>query len=217
MTLDLQPADRPTIYFIGLATGKSSIMKVFPAWANYLELGNCKLQGIDLKLHDDPEAYRKVISFIKSDPEFARSSRDHPPKMDLLKAAGDLFDHLEHYAQLMGEVSCISKRGGKLIGDAKDPITSNLTLDLFLPQKSLEQDGGRNPRARSRRFLYCFHLVSDGKKFARRIVRRRLLLPIEALHTWKKSERFTKRLIPVYSWNICIRPTPKIATRRSRV
>ena len=34
----LQPARRPTLYFIGVTTAKSSIMKVFPAWAAALEL-----------------------------------------------------------------------------------------------------------------------------------------------------------------------------------
>jgi shikimate 5-dehydrogenase len=33
------PATKPTIYFIGMTTGKSSIMKVFPRWAEHLNLG----------------------------------------------------------------------------------------------------------------------------------------------------------------------------------
>ena len=36
--LDLKPATQPTMYFIGVTTGKSSIMKVFPEWAQALGL-----------------------------------------------------------------------------------------------------------------------------------------------------------------------------------
>ena len=35
---------------------------------------------------------------------------------------------------MTGEISSISKRGGKLVGHAKDPITSGLALDAFLPE-----------------------------------------------------------------------------------
>ena len=31
------PAEQRTMYFIGVTTGKSSIMKVFPAWAEELK------------------------------------------------------------------------------------------------------------------------------------------------------------------------------------
>jgi hypothetical protein len=33
------PAERPTMYFIGVTTHQSSIMKVFPRWGEFLELG----------------------------------------------------------------------------------------------------------------------------------------------------------------------------------
>ena len=33
-----RPATRPTLYFIGVTTAKSSIMKVFPVWADHLGL-----------------------------------------------------------------------------------------------------------------------------------------------------------------------------------
>ena len=47
---DLVPATNPTFYFVGVTTAKSSIMKVFPRWAAYLELGNVAMKGIDCKL-----------------------------------------------------------------------------------------------------------------------------------------------------------------------
>ena len=40
-------ATTPTLYFIGMTTGKSSIMKVFPRWTEYLKLGDVRIQGID--------------------------------------------------------------------------------------------------------------------------------------------------------------------------
>ena len=56
-----QPATQPTLYFIGVTTGKSSIMKVFPAWAEYLGLKGAVIKGIDFKLHDDPAAALSAV------------------------------------------------------------------------------------------------------------------------------------------------------------
>jgi shikimate 5-dehydrogenase len=125
------PAQTPTFYFIGVTTGKSSIMRVFPAWAKRLGISEA-IQGIDCKWHDEPAVYRNVVSFLKSDP-LSLGGLVTTHKIDLLNACRDLFDELDHYAELMGEVSCISKRDGKLIGHAKDPITSGLSLEAFLP------------------------------------------------------------------------------------
>ena len=36
-----EPAKRPTLYFIGVTTTKSSIMTIFPAWANELSSRGC--------------------------------------------------------------------------------------------------------------------------------------------------------------------------------
>jgi hypothetical protein len=54
----------PTFYFLGVTTGKSSIMKVFPLWAKELA-GRDRDGGIDLKIHDEPENYRKATAQIK--------------------------------------------------------------------------------------------------------------------------------------------------------
>ncbi len=129
---DLVPATNPTFYFVGVTTAKSSIMKVFPRWAAYLELGNVAMKGIDCKLHDDPDVYRKVVSFLKSD-KLSLGALVTTHKMDLLEAASSQFDYLDPYAEILGEISSISKRGGALRGHAKDPITSGLALDAFVP------------------------------------------------------------------------------------
>jgi shikimate 5-dehydrogenase len=135
-----QPASRPTIYFIGVTTGKSSIMKVFPAWARYLALGDCVIQGIDFVPHDQPERYRQAVAFIKADP-LSLGALVTTHKIDLLKACRDQFDELDEHAALMGEASSISKHDGKLVAHAKDPITSGLALEAFLPERHWEKTG----------------------------------------------------------------------------
>lgn len=120
------------MYFIGVTTLKSSIMKVFPEWAKFLKLGDCEIRGIDFNLHDDPSRYREAVEFIKNEP-LAVGALVTTHKIDLLKACSDMFDELDEYAQMLGEVSSISKRGTKLVGHAKDPITSGLSLEAFLP------------------------------------------------------------------------------------
>lgn len=134
------PAEKPTIYFIGMTTGRSSIMKVFPAWAEYLKLGDCVIRGVDLKWHDEAENYRRIVEHIKTDP-LSLGALVTTHKIDLLKACRDQFDRLDEYADLMGEISSISKRDGQLIGHAKDPITSGLALEAFLPEKHWERTG----------------------------------------------------------------------------
>ena len=127
------PATKPTFYFIGVTTAKSSIMRVFPAWASHLGLGDVLIKGVDLQLHDDAENYREVVQFIKNDANSV-GGLVTTHKIDLLKACRDFFEELDYYAQLTGEISSISKRNGKLRGHAKDPISSGLSLEAFLPE-----------------------------------------------------------------------------------
>ena len=138
--MNYQPAQKPTFYFIGVTTGKSSIMRVFPAWAKHLGLGDVEIKGIDLKIHDEPERYREAVSFIKNDP-LSLGALVTTHKLDLLKASRDLFEELDPYARLTGEISCISKRDGKLAGHAKDPITAGFSLEAFLPPDHWEKTG----------------------------------------------------------------------------
>jgi len=133
-TSEYVKATVPTFYFIGVTTGNSSIMKVFPEWAKFLDLGDVVIKGIDFKPHDEPEAYREAVEFIKNDP-LSHGALVTTHKIDLLKACRDLFEELDPYARIMGEISCISKRNGKLIGHAKDPITSGLAIEAFLPAR----------------------------------------------------------------------------------
>jgi len=125
------PATRPTFYFIGVTTTKSSIMRVFPAWARHLGLKDAVIKGIDFPLHADPQAYRDVVAFIKSDP-LSLGALVTTHKIDLFNAACDLFDVIDPHARLMHETSCLSKRGGRLVCHAKDPISSGLAIDGFV-------------------------------------------------------------------------------------
>jgi len=125
-----EKALRPTMYFIGVTTGRSSIMKVFPRWAEVLGL-DAVMVGIDLEIHAPPEEYRQVVEFIRSDP-LSLGALVTTHKIDLLVAAREMFDELDPYARILGEVSSISKRDGRLSGHAKDPITSGLALEAFL-------------------------------------------------------------------------------------
>lgn len=127
----LRPAERPTLYFIGVTTGQSSIMQVFPAWAAHLGLRGAAIRGIDFPLHTDPAAYREAVSFIKRDP-LSLGALVTTHKIDLFAACQDQFDEIDRHARLMHETSCLSKRGGRLIAHAKDPISSGLAIDGFL-------------------------------------------------------------------------------------
>ena len=133
-------AEQPTMYFIGVTTHKSSIMKVFPRWAEYLGLGDAVMQGMNFKWHDEPENYRQAVAFIKDDP-LSLGALVTTHKLDLLKACRDQFDRLDEFAELMSEVSSISKDDGHLVAHAKDPITSGLALEALLPENHWEQTG----------------------------------------------------------------------------
>jgi shikimate 5-dehydrogenase len=134
------PATRPTLYFIGVTTAKSSIMRVFPAWADYLGLTDAVIKGIDFPLHAEPEAYRKAVAFIRDDPMSA-GALVTTHKIDLFNACKDMFDEIDPHARLMDETSCISKRNGRLVCHAKDPISSGLAMDAFLPDGYFERTG----------------------------------------------------------------------------
>ncbi|MBC5648535.1 shikimate dehydrogenase family protein [Christensenella tenuis] len=128
-----EPATQPTMYFIGVTTGSSSIMKVFPEWAKALGLKDAVMKGIDIAIHADPQEYVDVVKFIKEDP-LSLGALVTTHKLDLYNAAHQYFEYLDPYAQMFHELSSISKRGDKLCGHAKDPISSGLALEHFVPE-----------------------------------------------------------------------------------
>ena len=131
----------PTVYFIGVTTANSSIMKVFPLWMQELGRTDVVIQGVDLKLHDDPENYRAAVAQIKYDP-LSLGALVTSHKINLLEAARDMFDYLDPHAVTCGEVSSISKNGSALEGHAKDPITAGLSLDALLGKDYFHTTGG---------------------------------------------------------------------------
>jgi shikimate 5-dehydrogenase len=149
---------RRTFTFIGVSTGGSAIVPVFPRWMQLLGRPDVILEGVDLRIHDAPRAYRAVVERIRSDPD-AMGGLVTTHKIDLLDAARDLFDVLDPHARILGEVSCISKGPGGLIGHAKDPITAGLSLDAIL-----EGHGGA-PSMRGREVL-CFGAGGSGAAIA---------------------------------------------------
>ena len=125
-----EPATRPTMYFIGVTTGQSSIMRIFPIWAEALGLDAC-IKGIDIGLHAPAEDYREAVSFIKNDP-LSLGALVTTHKIDLYNACRDLFEYFDPYALQFGEISSISKKDGMLCGHAKDPISVGLAFDSFV-------------------------------------------------------------------------------------
>lgn len=128
-----------TFYFVGVTTGQSSIMRIFPRWMDILGI-DCAIAGIDAPLNAPSETYREIIAHIKGDP-LVVGGLVTAHKISLLNAARDLFDELDDLAALAGEVSGIGKRGDKLIGFARDPISSRLALDAFVPPDHFAQTG----------------------------------------------------------------------------
>lgn len=116
--------------FIGVSTSGSSIFELFPTWAGILGI-EASLEGHDIPLGAAPGAFREAVEEIAGDPHrLGALVTTH--KVDVYEHAGGLFDELDANAHLCREVSCISKRGGGLVGHAKDPITAGRTLGEFL-------------------------------------------------------------------------------------
>ncbi len=131
----------PTFYFIGVTTFKSSIMQVFPLWVKELGRSEIIMEGLDLRIHDSAEAYRQAVAQIKQDTN-SLGALVTTHKIDLYDAARELFDYVDEYAVLCGEVSSISKRDGRLEGHAKDPISAGLSMDALLGQGYFARTGG---------------------------------------------------------------------------
>ena len=136
----------PTFYFIGVTTRKSSINKVFPLWMQELGREDVHLEGIDHPMHDTPENYRRSVAQIKYDP-LSLGALVTTHKINLLEAARGMFEYLDPYAKICGEVSSISKLDGRLEGHAKDPITVGLSMDAIVEKGYFARTAG---------WLLCF-------------------------------------------------------------
>lgn len=126
--------------FVGVSTGSSSIMKVFPKWAGVLGLPTQNLIGHDLPMDATPAQYRAMVEQIRDDPRH-RGALVTTHKMNVYAAASDLFDELDVFAVSCSEISSIAKHGDRLIGRAKDPLTVDLALNDFLPAGHFARTG----------------------------------------------------------------------------
>jgi shikimate 5-dehydrogenase len=99
------------------------------------------MKGIDLPLHAPTEDYREVAQFLKDDP-LSLGALVTTHKLDMFKACCDIFDYIDPFGQRLEEVSCLSKRDGKFRAHAKDPITSGLALEAFVPANFWKEKGG---------------------------------------------------------------------------
>jgi shikimate 5-dehydrogenase len=106
-------------------------MNVFPKWAETLGI-EAAIRGIDMPLHAPPAEYRRVVDFIEGTAH-ARGALVTTHKLDLFAACRDQFTYIDPLADLMAEVSCISKRGSELRCHAKDPISGGLAVDAIFP------------------------------------------------------------------------------------
>jgi shikimate 5-dehydrogenase len=135
------PRPQPTFFFVGVTTGKSSINRIFPHWMKLLGRPDVILEGIDHKIHDDPAAYRATVAQVKYDAN-CLGGLVTTHKMDVYSAARDMFDYFDPYANVCAEISSISKRGTRLEGHAKDPITAGLSMDAIVGDDYFARTGG---------------------------------------------------------------------------
>lgn len=126
--------------FIGVSTQSSSIMKVFPLWSEILGLPTRTLRGHDLPLNASATDYQNLVAAIRDDP-LHRGALVTTHKMNLYRAASSLFDDIDPFGVACHEISSISKREGKLVGRAKDPLTVALALEDFLPPTYFSDTG----------------------------------------------------------------------------
>jgi shikimate 5-dehydrogenase len=128
--------------FIGVTTGSSSIMRIFPRWRDALGLGaDVEIAGRDIPVGAPPAEYRDAVAEIARD-QAALGALVTTHKIDVYQAAGDLFDGVDELADLCGEVSCIAKRDGRLLGWAKDPIAAGRSLERVLEPRHFRDGGG---------------------------------------------------------------------------
>lgn len=162
---DVVAKSQPTFYFIGVTTGKSAMVRLFPVWAAALGRPEVVFEGVDLKLHDNAEAYRRAVAQIKYD-RMSIGALVTTHKIDLLDAARDMFDYLDPYAVLCNEISSISKLDGRLEGHAKDPITAGKGLD------AVTGAGYFGPDRMSRAEVLCFGAGGSAVAIALHLIKK---------------------------------------------
>jgi shikimate dehydrogenase len=128
--------------FIGVTTGGSSMMRIFPRWRDVLGLGaDVELVGYDIPVGAPVAAYRRAIEELIADAGF-RGALVTTHKIGIFQAARDLFSGLDELAELCGEVSCIARRDDGLLGWATDPVAAGRSLERVLAPDHFRRGGG---------------------------------------------------------------------------
>jgi shikimate dehydrogenase len=148
------------MYFIGVDTAGSQIRRIFPRWAEALGL-RAELVGRDIPLGAAPDAFRQAVDELHADP-LARGALVTTHKVSIYRHAGDRFASLDQWSRLCGEVSCIAKRDHRLLGWAKDPITS---WQAFVDVAGADYFA-RHPRAE----VLCLGAGGSGTAFTTRLL-----------------------------------------------
>jgi shikimate dehydrogenase len=128
--------------FIGVTTGSSSIMRIWPRWRSVLDLGeDVELVGRDIAVDARPDEYRRAVEELTGDPA-ALGALVTTHKIGIYQAGRDLLAGADELARLCGEVSCLAKRDGDLFGWAKDPVSAGRTLEGVLSPSHFGDGGG---------------------------------------------------------------------------
>jgi len=119
-------------WFIGVTTGQSMIMRLFPIWEEVLGIQGNRMHGIDLPPGVEGQKIRETVNELRANPDVV-GALVTTHKLAMWKEASDLFAKVDEHATRLQEISCISKdKNGKLIGHAKDPITSCKAMESIL-------------------------------------------------------------------------------------
>ncbi len=202
-----EKATQPTIYFIGVTTGKSSIMKVFPRWAKALELKDAVIKGIDFKPHAEPEAYREAVQFIKEDP-LSLGALVTTHKIDLYNSCKDLFDYIDPFAKQLGEISCISKLDGSFRAHAKDPISSGLALEAFVPENYWKDNGGEVLLLGAGGASLAMSVYLTQKKFGDNVPKK-ITIANRSLPRLQEAKRILENLNEKTKFEFVLNPVPE--------
>jgi shikimate 5-dehydrogenase len=128
--------------FVGVTTRDSSIMDIFPRWRHVLGLdAGVEMAGHDIPVGASQGRYREAVESLRADPRVL-GALVTTHKIGIYEAAEDLFAELDDLARLCGEVSCIAKRHGALLGWAKDPIAAGRALERILGPAHFRDGGG---------------------------------------------------------------------------
>jgi len=119
-------------WFIGVTSGQSMIMRLFPIWEEVLGIQGTRMHGVDLPPGVEGQKIRETVNELRANSDVL-GALVTTHKLAVCEEASDLFAKVDEHATRLQEISCISKdKNGKLIGHAKDPITSGKAMESIL-------------------------------------------------------------------------------------